>query len=131
MCARISSSGSFSSACRLISSISRRCRRTLASSSLSLSSVLVWAAWLTGSDAGSGKTVQDTPSSAGDGSSAGTNSGAAARLVVKRPTILVTYRAEFYRAQPSSRPRELELLADPGGLRGRGLGRRLRQDQPL
>ena len=37
---RISSSGSFSSAERLISSISRRCRRTLASSSLSLSSGL-------------------------------------------------------------------------------------------
>ena len=40
MCARISSSGSFSSAERLISSISRRCSRTLASSSLSVSSGL-------------------------------------------------------------------------------------------
>src|SRR5262245_30397016 len=39
-CLRISSSGSFSSAERLISSISLRCRRTLASSSLSVSSGL-------------------------------------------------------------------------------------------
>jgi len=40
-CLRISSSGSLSSAERLISSISLRCRRTLASSSLSLSSGLL------------------------------------------------------------------------------------------
>ena len=64
---RISSSGSFSSACRLISSIRRRCRRTLASSSLSLSNEL--AAGTTGSGAGSGNTVQDTVSSAGEVSS--------------------------------------------------------------
>src|SRR5262249_38272775 len=88
---------------------------------------LTWAAWLTGSAACSGNTVQDTPSSAGEGSSAGTNSGAAARLVVKRPTILVT-------CVPSpwlSRPREFQLLADAGVCSGCRLGGRLRQNQSL
>ena len=75
--ARISSSGSFSSAERLISSISRRCRRTLASSSLSLSSGLDGAAAArSGSGAASGNTVHDTAVERGDGSSAtGTSSG--------------------------------------------------------
>src|SRR5580692_2617847 len=82
---RISSSGSFSSAERLISSISRRCRRTLASRSLSLSSGLAVGGG-GGSGAGSGNPVEETVSAIAS-SSAGTRAGAATWCVEKRPAI--------------------------------------------
>src|SRR5688572_19633489 len=133
-CARISSSGSFSSADRLISSISRRCRRTLASSSLSDRSGFATCA------AGSrfccsGKTVQATPPMAGDGSSTtGAGSGADARRTVKRPTILNPRQTRRSARRPAAwalalaGPAQLEFLqpALAGGLR-----RRLRQDHLL
>src|ERR1051325_3834891 len=114
MCARICSSDSFSSAERLTSSISGRCRRTLASSSLSLSSGLAGAA--TGSADGSGNTVQETPSSPPPGSSATTGSAAVARRAVKRPTIRLIPVGVL------PRQRELEFLAQRRDRRGRRLG---------
>src|SRR6185503_77076 len=96
---RISSSGALSSAERLISSIKRLCRRTLASSSLSLRSGLSdCCAAAPCSLPESGKTVQDTPSSSDEGGSSGAGaSGVAARRAVKRPTILAYHRNfEFF-----------------------------------
>src|SRR5450631_280299 len=94
-CRRVSSSGNFSSAERLISSISRRCRRTLASSSLSLSSRSAAACGCNGgacSAGNSGGTVLAAPPSAGgaDSSIAG-GSGAATRRTVKRPAIAYSF----------------------------------------
>src|SRR6185312_3970389 len=100
-CARICSSGSLSSADRLISSISFLCSRTLASSSLSVSRGFAeTCAAGAGAGAGpafgtsvgslpgaSGNTVQATPSGAG-ASSAGAVSGVFARRVVNRPAIM-------------------------------------------
>src|SRR5215510_13827782 len=116
---RISSSGSFSSAERLISSISRRCSLTLASRSLSVCSGLAAADAAMGSGAGAGA-VQDTPSSAGDGASgeAGTGSATGERRAVKRPII-----------RSSPRPRQLELAE--ALLFGCGLGIRLRENHLL
>src|SRR5262245_3203946 len=89
---RISSSGTLSSAERLISSIKRRCRRTLASSSLSLSNGLSAGAAACSAFV-SGKTVQDTPSSAGEEDSCGgAGSGVVVRRAVNRPTILAYHR---------------------------------------
>src|SRR5262245_18152404 len=89
---RISSSGILSSAERLISSIRRRCRRTLASRSLSLSNGLSAGA-ATCSAFVSGKTVQDTPSSGvEEDSRGGACSGVVVRRAVKRPTILAYHR---------------------------------------
>src|SRR5262245_19492727 len=89
---RISSSGTLSSAERLISSIRRRCRRTLASSSLSLRSGLSAGAAAC-SALVSGNTVHDTPSSAVEaGSSGGAGSGVVVRRAVNRPTILAYHR---------------------------------------
>jgi hypothetical protein len=50
----------------------------------------VLATWATGSGAGSGNTVQDTPSGASedDGSGAAAGSGDVVRRAVKRPSIL-------------------------------------------
>src|SRR4029079_9547748 len=95
---RISSSGTLSSAERLISSIKRRCRRTLASSSLSLSRGLsAGVAAAPCSPPVSGKTVQETPSSAVDSSVGGGGSEVVARRAVKRPTILAYHRKlEFF-----------------------------------
>src|SRR5579883_763745 len=116
-CLRISSSGSFSSAERLISSISLRCSRTLASSSLSVSSGFGAGAaacagcaegcgasisGTIGSGSGSpcGNTVHATASSAGGGGgataagiasgavAAGENSGVA-RRVLNRPAMTI------------------------------------------
>src|SRR5262245_7145106 len=98
-CRRISSSGTLSSAERLISSIKRRCRRTLASSSLSLSNGLsACGAAAPCSPPVSGKTVQDTPSSAVDSSvGGGGGSEVVARRAVNRPTILAHHRKlEFF-----------------------------------
>ena len=66
--------------------------------------------------------VQDTPSSAGDGSSAATGSGAAARRAVKRPTILVPRSVVFESRVTArlARPGQLELLQLPA-LGGAGL----------
>src|SRR5450755_4374919 len=90
-CLRISSSGSFSSAERLISSINRRCRRTLASSSLSLSSGL-FACGCTGGACSAGTSGSATPPAAdsADSSTAGA-SGAATRRSVNRPTIASSF----------------------------------------
>src|SRR5262249_19617148 len=93
----ISSSGTLSSAERLISSIRRRCRRTLASRSLSLSNGLSAAGGGTCSDGGSGN-VHEVLSGASDGAcSAALTSGAGARRSVKRPTILAPHdgKSEF------------------------------------
>src|SRR3990167_8986338 len=112
---RISSSGSFSSAERLISSIRRRCRRTLASSSLSLCSGLAACCCCApgggGGSAASGNTVQATPSSA-DGSSIADRSGAATRRAVKRPPITNVLSGDG----------ELELLQERHGFALRRLG---------
>ena len=135
MCARISSSGSFSSAERLISSISRRCRRTLASSSLSVSSGLD--ACAAGSRfAGSGKTVQDTPSMRGRrllGRRSRLRRGRAAcgeTTDHPRSSFRDSRSAPASRrvSAPASGPAQLEFLqpALAGGLR-----RRLRQHQLL
>src|ERR1700731_2319784 len=86
---RLSSSGSFSNAERLISSIKRRCRRTLASRSLSVSDELA-AGGGGGSGAGSGKPVKETVS-AKPASTAGTRAGAATWCVEKRPAISMSY----------------------------------------
>src|SRR4029077_19129022 len=96
-CLRSSSSGTLSSAERLISSISRRCRRTLASSSLSLSNVFSdGCAAADGCSPISGNTVHVTPSSAvGVGSSGTGSSGAAARRTVNRPAILAPRHGEL------------------------------------
>src|SRR5262245_41506531 len=109
---RISSSGTLSSAERLISSMRRRCRRTLASSSLSLSNGLSAGA-VTCSVFVSGNTVQDTPSSAvGEGSSGGAGSGVVVRRAVNRPTILAYHwKLEFLQ--------ELHRLTVPGQFRRR------------
>src|SRR3569832_1368806 len=100
-CARICSSGSLSSAERLISSINRLCSRTLASSSLSVSKGFAetWVAGAGATAAGafgtsvgsppgaSGTTVQARPS-AGGASSIAVVSGVFARRVVNRPAIM-------------------------------------------
>src|SRR6185437_488696 len=89
-CRRISSSGSFSSAERLVSSISRRCRRTLASSSLSLSNGLAACGCKDGDCSGgiSGSLgAAALPGAGGAGSSIATGSDAEARRAVKRPAI--------------------------------------------
>src|SRR5580704_6105372 len=87
---RISSSGSFSNAERLISSIKRRCRRTLASRSLSVSDELAEGGGGGGSGAGSGKPVNEMVSAKAS-STAGTRAGAATWCVEKRPAILMSY----------------------------------------
>src|SRR5262245_49070960 len=124
---RISSSGTLSSAERLISSIKRRCRRTFASRSLSLSSGLsACGAAAPCSPPVSGKTVQDTPSIAGEAvSSGGSGSEVVARRAVNRPTILAYHRnleffQERHRLAVTSRFRRrriqhelLELDGDP------------------
>ena len=69
MCGGISSSGSFSSAERLISSISRRCSRTLASSSLSVSSGFAGCGRRLVRPAFPGSTVQDSVAGAAGGAS--------------------------------------------------------------
>src|SRR5262245_19483654 len=142
-CPRISSSGSFSSADRLISSINRRCSRTLASSSLSLSrelacvcaAIAVWSG-------GSGNTTPGSASRPSAGTSgAGVGSAAAVRRAVKRPIILVP-RSSFPQSlrlssgggsacprsacPRSARPRQLEFS---GALvvGGFGRGRRLNE----
>src|SRR5581483_489622 len=118
-CRRISSSGTLSSAERFISSIRRRCRRTLASRSLSLSngfSAGVTVALCSLPD--SGKTVQDTPSSAGGSSCCGV-SGVEARRAEKRHAILTHHR-------------ELEFLQERHRLAATGsLGCRRIQDEFL
>src|SRR5262245_23595371 len=100
---RISSSGTLSSAERLISSISRRCRRTLASSSLSLSNGLSAGATAC-SVLVSGNTVQDTPSSGvEEDSTGGAGSGVVVRRAVNRPAILA-YHRELEFLQERHRP---------------------------
>ncbi len=107
MCCRISSSGSFSSAERLISSISRRCSRTLASRYLSECSGLTGSV---GSLVGSGIVMNDmTGTSAGlsagasaaagstdrkdSGSDAATGAGSEAkRRAEKRPAMVMSFR---------------------------------------
>ena len=88
---RISSSGSFSSAERLISSISRRCSRTLASSSLSRSSGLTAPARRSAraSAAPERRSAGSAPSTGGSdgGVRARHGAGAAARRAVKRPAM--------------------------------------------
>src|SRR5262245_31772733 len=89
-CRRTSSSGIFSSAERLISSISRRCRRTLASSSFSL----IGPPRPLSSGAGSGSADGASGASAGaaaagTASGADTGSGATMRREVKRPSMLI------------------------------------------
>src|ERR1700690_3384620 len=92
-CRRVSSSGSFSNAERLISSISRRCRRTLASSSLSLSSRSVAGCSGGACSAGTcGGAAHAAPASAGGaGSSITGGSAAATRRAVKRPAIAYSF----------------------------------------
>ena len=120
-CRRISSSGSFSSAERLVSSISRRCRRTLASSSLSLSSGLAACGCKDGDCSGgiSGSVVRPRRQAPdGAGSSTAGGSGAATRRAVKRPAIVHSYfRATHLRDSGG----KLEFLH-----RRRGLSFRLR-----
>src|SRR5262245_43414510 len=127
--ARISSSGSFSSAERLISSISRRCRRTLASRSLSVCSGL--AAEAAADSGGGGGAVQDTPCSASAGASgtAGASSGAGARRAVKRPIMASSLDDLWRQLVLTSRPGQLE----PAGafLFGGGLRFRLRKNDLL
>src|SRR6202140_5448055 len=133
---RISSSGSLSSAERLISSISRRCRRTLASRSFSVSSGLAVGCGAAGSGAGGGsdKPVTETVSPKAS-SIAGTRAGAATRCVEKRPAIKdlpyqcpAMHAAVTYVLRP--RPRQFEFFAaDRGLFRRRALG--LRHDQLL
>src|SRR5450756_2877761 len=91
-CRRVSSSGSFSSAERLISSISRRCSRTLASSSLSLSSRSAAACGCNcgaGSAVTSGGAVHAAPPSAdgADSSTAGRSGAATRRRRVAAPDL--------------------------------------------
>src|SRR5580692_10989419 len=84
---RISSSGSFSNAERLISSIKRRCRRTLASRSLSVSDELAeGGGGGGGAGAGSGKPVNEMVSAKAS-STAGTRAGPARGCFKKRPPI--------------------------------------------
>src|SRR5689334_13683058 len=129
MWARISSSGSFSSAERLISSISRRCSRTLASSSLSVCSGLAAAAAATAASGGGGGAVQDTPCSASVGASgrAGAGSGAGARRAVKRP--IMASSLDDPQRFSTARPRQLEPAST--FLVGGGLGFRLRENELL
>src|SRR5262245_11265536 len=89
-CRRISSSGTLSSAERLISSIRRRCRRTLASRSLSLSNGLSAAGGGACSDGGSGNVHEALSGASGGPCSGAGTSGAGARRSVKRPTILAS-----------------------------------------
>ena len=104
MCARISSSGSFSSAERLISSISRRCRRTLASSSLSDSSGLDGSAGSLSCASSGAVAIQDIGAGASGGASAtGAGSGAVLRRAVKRP--LMRFSPARSRACRQARPR--------------------------
>src|SRR5215210_8509992 len=133
MCCRISFSGSFSNAERLISSIKRRCSRTLASSSLSLSSGLALAdCAVSGAVSGSGNTVQEMPSSVDDATSsaAGARSGAGTLRALKRPSML----AERFMGLPvcfsmaSTRPGKREFLAcRRAGTGGLARGRRRNQ----
>src|SRR5712691_11734238 len=135
-CERIWSSGIRSRACRLISSISRRCRRTLASSSLSVSNGLLAGACATGSGTGSGSTVQGTSSSAAKGARTGPSSGAGARFTVNRPAILVPRYSKVFCAElacgaaSAPCPGQFEFLGRSALCRGR-LCRRLRHDQLL
>src|SRR5690349_14043940 len=93
-CLRTSSSGTLSSAERLISSIRRRCRRTFASRSFSLSNGLsvCWAGAFCSAGC-SGDTVQATPSSADDAGSSAGSSGAAVRRAVNRPAMSAHHRS--------------------------------------
>src|SRR5215468_4646621 len=129
---RISSSGSFSSAERLISSISRRCSRTLASRSLSVCSGLAAAAV----SGGGGGAVQDTPCSASAGASGtagAAGSGAGARRAVKRPIMASSLddplTRSLTRACLASRPGQLEPART--FLFGGGLRVRLRDNELL
>src|SRR6202044_1223422 len=109
---RISSSGSFSSAERLISSIRRRCRRTLASRSFSVSSGLAVGCGAAGSGAGRGSDKPVTEAvSAGASSIAGTKAGAATRCVEKRPAISMSYGARGRGRALRPRQRQFEFLA--------------------
>src|SRR5262249_24528423 len=117
-----------SSAERLTSSIRRRWRRTLASSSLSLSSGFAGGAGTAGSAVGSGNTVQDTPSSAAvAGSSTTAGSGTEVRRAVKRPTIAIL-RIGLLRCSPGQR--DLDFLCQRRDRRCRRFCAR-RQDQLL
>src|SRR5580658_5286682 len=127
---RISSSGSFSSAERLISSIKRRCRRTLASRSFSVSSGLaVGGAAGGGSGAGSGEPVNETVSPKSS-ATAGTRAGAATRCVEKRPAISMSYDARGRGSALGPRPRQFEFFAGTRGFFRRSAGA-LRHDQLL
>src|SRR5689334_21679679 len=122
-CRWISSSGSFSSADRLISSINLRCSRTLASSNFSDSSGLdAEGAGPAGGCSGgaSGSTVQATISrGATDASSIAARSGVIVRRAVKRPAIVPVL----------PRDGELELLHQRERLALGRSSRRLIEDQ--
>src|ERR1700694_721609 len=128
-CSRISVSGSFSSAERLISSIRRRCSLTLASSSLSDSSGLTGAATASRTGVASGNTVHEMPSSVEVACSSGRGSGGAERRALKRPAmpnaLLMSGRPKL-----SACEREVQLLRLRLRLGGSGLGRG-RRDQLL
>src|SRR6516225_3662909 len=132
-CLRISSSGSFSNAERLISSISLRCSRTLASSSFSVSSGLAdCGAAGSGAGSGVGRVANAGASATTVSSTAGASGGAATRWVEKRPIMPTSYGG-FSAARGGAlrtRPRQFEFLLGAGGvLRGSGLA--LRQDDLL
>src|SRR5215475_9081802 len=131
MCRRMSSSGNFSSADRLISSIKRRCKRTLASSSLSVSNGLGAAGAggglaedVGGSGATSGalatdacsgafgKTVQDTSSVGGDTPSLGETSAKARRVEKRLIMRLSAHQARSHHHRGSLCPRQAEFLRD-------------------
>ena len=90
-CRLSSSSGTLSNAERLISSINRRCRRTLASSNLSLSNGLSWPAGAASGSRASGNTVKVMASGVvGGAPSIAGRSAPAARFAVNRPAMAAT-----------------------------------------